>query len=45
MYVEGGQGVERDVSYGCKLLRDADQAGHPGASHELDRYCDRGDDQ
>src|SRR5262249_38102096 len=37
---------DRDVSYGCKLLRQADQAGHPGAGAALDRYCggDRGDD-
>src|SRR5262249_10590761 len=46
MYVQGEQGVDRDVSYGCKLLRQADQAGHPGAGAALDRYCggDRGGD-
>ena len=43
MYVKGGQGVDRDVAYGCKLLRDADRGGHPGAAGEIDRYCDRGD--
>jgi TPR repeat protein len=32
--------VQRDVYRGCKLLRDADAAGHPGARRLIDRYCD-----
>jgi TPR repeat protein len=40
MYATGSDGVDRDLAYGCKLLRDADAAGHPGAQRELDRYCD-----
>jgi TPR repeat protein len=39
MYARGDDGIDRDRAYGCKLLRDADAAGHPGAQREYDRYC------
>lgn len=40
MYAKGDDGVERDLAYGCKLLRDADAAGHPDAQRMISKYCD-----